>query len=251
MILAKLMTDSGARWAKVCGEKAVLLDGEPYEEVKETAVTLDMAKAKLLAPCDPTKIVCIGRNYNDHATEFGEPLPANPTIFLKPTTAVINPGDAIVYPESSKRVDYECELAFVIRKKAKRVKAENAAEYILGYTCLNDVTARDIQKSDGQWTRGKGFDTFCPIGPVLTDEADPQKGLIVETRLNGVVKQHSTTDKLMWNIPYLLEFITDCMTLLPGDVVTTGTPANIGPMQRGDTVTVFVENIGALTNTVV
>ena len=248
MKLVKISVENNPYWAVIRDDKAVIIEGSPYSGVKETGKSIPLKSIKLLAPCDPTKIVCIGRNYYDHATEFGEPLPENPTIFLKPVSSVINPGDKINYPEASKRVDYECELAFVIKKSASKVKAENAAEYILGYTCLNDVTARDLQAKDGQWARAKGFDTFCPIGPVLTDEIDPKSGLIVETRLNGKVKQHSTTDKLMWEIPYLMEFITDCMTLLPGDVVSTGTPAKIGPMQKGDTVTVYVEGVGELIN---
>lgn len=250
MRLAKAMTGNGEKWVIIKGEKAFALEGTPFDGIKETNEEIDMSTAKLLAPCRPTKIVCVGWNYRDHAAEFGEQPPENPTIFIKPVSALLNPGERIIYPDASERVDYECELALVIRKRAYKVKAENAREYILGYTCLNDVTARDLQARDGQWTRAKGFDTFCPVGPVVTDEVDPSRGLVIETRLNGEVKQSSRTDRLMWDVPFLIEYITDCMTLMPGDVVSTGTPANVGPMRRGDTVAVYIEGIGELVNTI-
>lgn len=251
MKLAKTLYQDRTRWAVLEGDVVCFLSGTPYDGIRLDGERAPLSACRLLAPCDASKVVAIGKNYYDHAIEFGEAVPANPTIFIKPNTAIINPLDAIVYPSASKRVDYECELALVISKRASHVKAADAKDYILGYTCLNDVTARDLQKLDEQWARGKGFDTFCPIGPILTDEVDPYAGLRVETRLNGEQKQCSTTDKLMWGIYELIEFITDCMTLLPGDVVTTGTPANIGPMQRGDTVSVIVEGIGELTNPVI
>lgn len=248
MKLVKIRRAEGARWGVLRDGVVHLIEGTPYDSVKETGETAEFDEKSLLAPCDPTKIVAIGKNYFEHAVEFGEPVPHNPTIFIKPTTALNDPFGTVDYPDCSNRVDYECEIAFVVKKTAKHVRAENAAEYILGYTCLNDVTARDIQKDDEQWARGKGFDTFAPVGPLLTDEVDPSAGLEVTTRLNGELKQSSTTDKMMWNIPYLLEFITECMTLLPGDVVTTGTPAGIGPMNRGDRVEVSVSGIGTLVN---
>ena len=251
MRLAKTLYRNRTRWAVVENETACFLMDAPYDGIHLSEECAPLSACRLLAPCDASKVVAIGKNYYDHAVEFGEAVPANPTIFIKPNTAIINPMDAIVYPSASARVDYECELAFVIRRRAYRVKATDAKAYILGYTCLNDVTARDLQKLDGQWARAKGFDTFCPIGPMLTDEVDPYAGLRIETRLNGEQKQSSSTDKLMWGVYELVEFITDCMTLLPGDVVTTGTPANIGPMKRGDTVSVAVEGVGVLTNPVV
>jgi len=204
---------------------------------------------KLLAPCTPSKIVAVGVNYKDHALEMGDELPAEPLIFLKPNTCVIGPKDIIVYPPLSKRVDYEAEFAIVIKKKAKNITLENAKDYILGYTCLNDVTARDIQKSDGQWTRGKGFDTFAPIGPCIQTDLCPDD-LKVESRLNGKVCQSSSTCQLIFDPLYLVSYISTAMTLLPGDVITTGTPGGIGPMKIGDIIEVEVEGIGILENTV-
>lgn len=251
MRLCKLTAPSGPVWAVLREGRAFFLDGTPYDKIEETGESAPIEGAKLLPPCDPGKIVCVGKNYYDHATELGGAVPETPIIFIKPSTALLEPFGKIIYPESSGRVDYECELALVIKKEAKNVPAERAGEYILGYTCLNDVTARDIQSADGQWTRAKGFDSFCPIGPVVTDEVDPKSGLLIETRLNGEVKQKSTTDKMLWDVPFLLSFITACMTLLPGDVLTTGTPAGIGPMERGDRVCVSVEGIDELENYVV
>ncbi|MDD6263148.1 MAG: fumarylacetoacetate hydrolase family protein [Clostridiales bacterium] len=250
MKYAKIMFNGEARWGVLEDGVISLIEGTPYSGVSPTGESVIFEDAELLAPCDPTKIVCIGKNYLDHAVEFGEPVPKNPTIFIKPTTSLNNPGGEIEYPSASKRVDYEGEFGFVIRKTAKKVRREDAAEYILGYTCVNDVTARDIQKNDEQWARGKGYDTFCPVGPILTDEFDPASGRSIKTFLNGELRQNATTDLLMWDVPYLLEFITDCMTLLPGDIVSTGTPVNVGPMQRGDRVRVVVEGIGELENTV-
>ena len=251
MKYAKVLYNGENSWGIIEGDKIKFMNGTPYSGVELTGESADLSDVKLLAPCDPTKIVCIGKNYFDHAVEFGEPIPDTPTIFIKPTTSLNDPDGLIEYPSASKRVDFEGEFAFVIKKTARKVKAADAAEYILGYTCVNDVTARDIQKSDAQWTRGKGYDTFCPVGPVISDEFDPSKGMVIRTTLNGEVKQNAKTDLLMWDVPFLMEFITDCMTLLPGDIVSTGTPVNVGPMQKGDKVTVYVEGIGELTNTVV
>lgn len=251
MKYAKVLYNGEKLWGVIEGEKIKFMNGTPYAGVELTGESADISQVRLLAPCDPTKIVCIGKNYLDHAVEFGEPIPETPTIFIKPTTSLNDPEGLVEYPSVSKRVDYEGEFAFVIKKTAHKVKASEAAEYILGYTCVNDVTARDIQKSDAQWTRGKGYDTFCPVGPVVSDEFDPAKGMVIRTYLNGELKQDAKTDLLMWDVPFLMEFITDCMTLLPGDIVSTGTPVNVGPMQKGDRVTVCVEGIGELTNTIV
>jgi 2-keto-4-pentenoate hydratase/2-oxohepta-3-ene-1,7-dioic acid hydratase in catechol pathway len=205
----------------------------------------------LLAPVVPSKIVCIGRNYREHAAELGNEVPKEPLLFLKAPSAVIGPEEAIRIPVQSQRVDFEGELAVVIGRRATKIGAdEDVRPYIRGYTIVNDVTARDLQKSDGQWSRGKGFDTFCPMGPVVTDEVDPERGLTVETRLNGEVKQHGTTRDFIFGIPALLRHITAAMTLLPGDVIPTGTPAGVAPMQPGDRVEVSVEGIGVLGNPV-
>lgn len=247
MKYVKIELNGKAFWGAVDGANIRLMTDTPYSGVNYNGMTIKYEGAKLLAPCDPTKIVAIGKNYNDHILEMGGTPPGFPIIFIKPSTALLDPLGTIESPEISNRTDFEGELAFVIKKSARNVKKENYADFILGYTCLNDVTARELQAADGQWARAKGFDTFSPVGPVLTDEVDPSS-LDICTRLNGEIKQKSNTKMLMWDIPYLVEYITGCMTLLPGDVVTTGTPSGIGPMQSGDTVEVEIEGIGILRN---
>ncbi len=198
----------------------------------------------------PSKIVALGLNYRDHAKEFKLPVPEEPIIFMKPPTAVIFDGDDIVYPAQATRVDYEAELAIVIGKKAKNINAADVPDYIRGYTCLNDITERHIQGRDGQWTRAKSFDTFCSIGPVVTDEIDPAN-VAVRSYLNGELKQDSNTRNLIFTIGKIVEFVSGVMTLLPGDVIATGTPSGIGPMLPGDEIVIEVEGIGKLTNRVV
>lgn len=229
----------------------------PFEEdpwaVAEMAdfepVPLDVVQ--VLAPVVPRKIVCIGRNYKDHAAELGNEVPKAPLLFLKPPSAVIAPEDVIRLPEQSERVDFEGELAVVIGKKAWQIGPdEDVRQYIRGYTIVNDVTARDLQKADGQWSRAKGFDTFCPMGPLVTDEIDPWAAIKVETRLNSDVMQQGSTRDLIFTIDVLLRYITAAMTLLPGDVIPTGTPAGVAPMRPGDRVEVTVEGIGTLGNPV-
>jgi 2-keto-4-pentenoate hydratase/2-oxohepta-3-ene-1,7-dioic acid hydratase in catechol pathway len=219
---------------------AALLDGTrvPLEEVR------------LLAPCTPSKIIGVGRNYTDHAAELGNELPKEPLLFLKAPSALNDPDGAIVYPPQSSRVDYEGELAVVIGRRCRDVSKAAAADVILGYTICNDVTARDLQQTDDQWTRAKGFDTFAPLGPCIVTGLDPA-GLRVRTLLNGVIKQDCPTSKLIFDVPTLIEYITAAFTLEPGDVIATGTPSGIGPMQPGDVVTVEIEGIGVLTNHVV
>lgn len=221
--------------------------GDIFTGLIKTDKAYQLKDLKLKAPVYPSKIVAVGKNYYDHAMEMGGEPPENPILFIKPGTAINDPEGVIHYPKISYRVDYEGELAFIIKKTAKAVTKENAFEYILGYTCLNDVTARDIQSKDGQWTRAKSFDSFAPIGPVVTDEVDPSN-LNITTRLNGNIVQSSNTSKFMWGIAEIMEFITSCMTLNPGDIVTTGTPEGVGPMKPGDTVEVEIENIGTLRN---
>jgi 2-keto-4-pentenoate hydratase/2-oxohepta-3-ene-1,7-dioic acid hydratase in catechol pathway len=212
---------------------------------------IPFGRATLLAPVKPSKIVCIGRNYREHAAELGNEVPKAPLIFLKAPSSIIPPGGTIHIPAQSERVDFEGELAVVIGKRASRIGAEEDVKpYIRGYTIVNDVTARDLQKSDGQWSRAKGFDTFCPVGPLVTDEIDPDSGLSVETRLNGTVKQQGNTLDLIFPIPYLLRYITAAMTLMPGDLIPTGTPAGVASMQPGDVVEVDVQGIGRLSNPV-
>jgi 2-keto-4-pentenoate hydratase/2-oxohepta-3-ene-1,7-dioic acid hydratase in catechol pathway len=205
---------------------------------------------RLLAPCTPSKIIALGVNYRSHGEEMSHRIPTEPLIFLKPPTAVIGPEDNIIYPESSERVDYEGELGVVIRSTASHVSREDAPDYVLGYTSFNDVTARDIQARDKQWTRAKSFDTFAPIGPCIETELDPAN-LALETRLNGEIKQKTSTSDLIFPVDELVSFISGVMTLLPGDVIATGTTAGVGPMQPGDIVEVIIEGIGTLRNYVV
>ena len=207
---------------------------------------------RLLAPCVPAHIVCVGRNYIEHAKELNNPVPAEPLIFFKPPSSLIGPGDSIVYPPLSQSVHYEGELGVVIGRRARNVKASEAEEYILGYTCVNDVTARDLQKKDTQWARAKGFDTFCPVGPWIVPRAsaDPQ-AFRVRTCLDGELKQDGAVSDMIFPIPVIIEHITAFMTLEPGDLVATGTPPGVGPMLPGSTVRVEIEGIGALENPVV
>ncbi|MCP4684388.1 MAG: fumarylacetoacetate hydrolase family protein [bacterium] len=203
----------------------------------------------LLAPVEPSKIVCIGLNYHAHveASHSADNAPERPLVFLKPPSSIIGPGQRIVHPEESERVDYEAELGVVIGKTARNVAAENADEYIFGFTCVNDVTARDLQKKDGQWSRAKGFDTFCPVGPWIVPELD-YRDVLVEGVHNGVVKQSGRTSLMIFDIPYLISYISRIMTLNPGDLISTGTPAGIAPMKSGDTIDVRVKGIGTLEN---
>ncbi len=249
MKYARIYLDGKARFASISGPALTVLDGTPFGRYEPSARTLDAASAKYLAPCQPSKIVCVGLNYADHAAETGKPLPPEPLLFIKPSTAVQDPGGPIVYPEMSQRVDYEGELAIVIKKSASHIDPARWEQYVLGYTCFNDVTARDLQAKDGQFTRAKGFDTFAPIGPVITDEVSPDD-LAIETRLNGAVKQSSRTSQLIFPPSFLVAYISRVMTLLPGDVIATGTPSGISGMAVGDTVEVEIEGIGVLTNTV-
>jgi 2-keto-4-pentenoate hydratase/2-oxohepta-3-ene-1,7-dioic acid hydratase in catechol pathway len=258
MRYCRFQTSNGPQYGDVverAGELWIERLLPPFEEDPWTRAAegsfepLPFAKAQLLAPVVPRKIVCIGRNYREHAAELGNEVPKEPLLFLKAPSAVIAPGEAIRIPAQSQRVDFEGELAVVIGRRATKVGAsEDVRPYVRGYTIVNDVTARDLQKSDGQWSRAKGFDTFCPMGPLVTDEIDPAAGLTVETRLNGEVKQHGTTKDLIFDIAALLRHITAAMTLLPGDVIPTGTPAGVAPMKTGDRVEVIVEGIGTLAN---
>ena len=250
MKYVKLLRDGKSVWGVLQGDLVRTLTKPPFEELCYDGETLPLEACRLLAPCEATKIVCVGKNYYDHAMEMGEGVPDKPVLFLKAPNTLNHPEGTVHAPAFVERLDYEGELAFVIRRRAKDVKEEGFADYILGYTCLNDVTARDVQKGDGQWTRGKSMDGFAPIGPVVTDEVDPSN-LSIETRLNGEVVQQGNTSQFMTVVPQLLAFITASMTLEPGDVVTTCTPAGIGPMVPGDTVEVTIQGIGTLRNHIV
>jgi 2-keto-4-pentenoate hydratase/2-oxohepta-3-ene-1,7-dioic acid hydratase in catechol pathway len=212
-------------------------------------VSLDAAR--LLAPVSPSKIVCVGRNYREHAAELGNEVPVEPLIFFKPPSSVIGPAQIIVRPKISARVDHEAELGVVIGKPCRNLKAnEDVRPYILGYTCVNDVTARDLQKKDGQWTRGKGFDTFCPVGPIVVDALNPWAGVDVEARVNGQVKQQGNTRDFIFSLDVVVRYIAQVMTLLPGDLIATGTPSGVGPLVAGDKVVITVPGIGSLQNLV-
>ena len=210
------------------------------------------AGARLLPPCAPSKIVCVGRNYADHAKEFNNPTPVEPLIFFKPPSSLIGAADAIVLPKSSERIDYEGELGVVIGKRARNAKKSDASSYILGYTCVNDVSARDFQRKDGQWTRGKGFDTFCPVGPCIVplEEVELNK-LRVRTFLNGEKKQDAPITDMLFDVGVIIEYVSAFMTLEPGDLIATGTPSGVGPLQPGSRIRIDIEGIGALENTVI
>lgn len=212
-----------------------------------------LSSATLLYPVQPSKIVCVGRNYSEHAKELGNEVPKEPLIFFKPPSSLISPGEKIVRPKRfSQRVEFEGELTVVMGKKCRNLgPQDDVRPYIFGYTAANDVTARDLQRADPQWTRAKGFDTFCPVGPIVTDEIDPWKGVRVESQVNGEIRQSESTLAFIFPVDVVLRFISQVMTLLPGDLVLTGTPAGVGPLVAGDEVSVSVEGIGSISNPVV
>lgn len=256
MRFCRFMTTGGAQYGLIerqGGREMVVPIDNPYvKEPKRTGAWVGLDEVKLLAPVLPSKLVCVGRNYREHAKELGNPVPDELLTFLKPPSTVIGPAEKIVRPSISNRVDHEGELAIVIGKTCRNIsRDEDVKQYIRGYTCANDVTARDIQKKDNQWTRGKGFDTFCPVGPVVSDEIDPWAGVRVQTRVNGQVRQDGTTKQFIFSIEDILRYITRVMTLYPGDLIPTGTPAGVGELRAGDMVEIEVEGVGTLTNPVV
>jgi 2-keto-4-pentenoate hydratase/2-oxohepta-3-ene-1,7-dioic acid hydratase in catechol pathway len=238
-MIVRFMRDGVARGGSYSQENGIISGGE----------VLSLEDLTLLPPSQPSKIVCVGLNYVKHAQELKMPLPDEPILFLKPPSAILAPGGQIVYPSSSIQMDYEGELAFVIGKRCRNVSADEAEKYILGYTCFNDVTARDLQRKDGQWTRAKSFDTFAPFGPWI-GKIDPSDADI-KTRVNGKLVQDSNTSDLIFSVPRLVQFISAVMTLEPGDVIATGTPPGVGQLQKGDLVEVEIEGIGVLKNSVV
>jgi len=243
--------DSVTGYGILQDNKIKVLKGDFLAEVAFSGIEYDFSEVELLAPVKPGKVIAVGLNYMDHIKEFGDrPVPENPTLFVKLTNTIIGPGDDIILPVGYKRVDFEAELAIVISEYCYKVDADEAPDYILGATCLNDVTERVVQKADGQWTRGKNFPTFCPIGPYIVSDID-LSDLEVKAVLSGEVKQHSSTKHFLWNPYELVSFISQSIPLEPGDVVTTGTPSGVGPMKPGDTITIEIENVGALTNHVV
>ena len=257
MRIVRFVARSRAKYGLLTNNAVSGLRGSPFSHLEHLSspfildgsnYTLD--KVRLLSPCLPSKIICLGLNYRSHIEEMKLPMPTMPLIFLKPSTAVIGPNDKIILPRGWKRIDYEGELGVVISKKAKDVPEEEAKEYVLGYTCFNDVSDRHAQAADGQWTRAKGYDTFAPIGPWIETEVNPDN-LKLETYLNGELRQSASTSDLIFGISRLISFISGVMTLLPGDVIATGTPSGVGLMNPDDVVEVRIENIGTLKNFVV
>jgi 2-keto-4-pentenoate hydratase/2-oxohepta-3-ene-1,7-dioic acid hydratase in catechol pathway len=262
--IARFAKGDGVAYGVVEGESGqpqtiAELYGHPFgvdpAGVRLTGERYPLAEVRLLAPVLPSKVVAVGKNYAEHVREMRElyasgDLPAEPVLFLKPSTSVIGQGGTIAYPvKITERVDYEGELAVIIGRLCRKVPRERAADVIFGYTCANDVTARDLQARDGQWTRAKGFDTFCPLGPWMETSTDPAD-LGITTTVNGDVRQHARTSELLYDVPALIEFVSSVMTLLPGDVLLTGTPEGVGPLTHGDEVSVTIESIGTLTNKV-
>lgn len=250
MKIVRFSADRKIKYGILKNNSIQAIAGKPFGKIKLTDERYALSKVKLLAPCQPSKIVALGVNYVSHSAEFNHAVPKSPLIFIKPPTSVIGPEDNIIYPSSSKQVDYEAELGVVIKKTAKRVAKEKAFDYVLGYMCFNDVTARDQQKFDGQWTRAKSYDTFAAMGPWIETDINPSN-LTIEAYLNGTQKQHSNTGNLVFPVAELIHFISNIMTLLPGDVIATGTPSGVGPMQPGDVIEVKIESLGTLINYVI
>ncbi len=249
MRVVRVVSEGDCRYGLADEATVTLISEEPFA-AWEPEGTLALRGAELLYPVVPTKIVCVGINYKGHAREMGHPMPDEPVIFLKPPTAVNSPGSPIVLPEGVGRVDHEAELAVVIGRRTHRVTPEEAKHNVLGYTCANDVTAREVQRRDGQWTRAKSYDGFCPLGPWVETDVDPDD-LLIECLVNGEVRQSARTSDMIFGTFELISFISHVMTLVPGDVVLTGTPAGIGPLSRGDKVEVRIEGVGVLENSVV
>jgi 2-keto-4-pentenoate hydratase/2-oxohepta-3-ene-1,7-dioic acid hydratase in catechol pathway len=257
MKYCRFQSDSGACYGlieSISGRECITPIHDPFaaEPHRAQMVHYPLAEAKLLAPVAPSKIVCVGRNYREHAQELGNEVPAQLLIFLKPPSSVIGPEAVIRRPRVSQRVDHEGELGVVIGRECRGLREhDDVRPYIRGYTCVNDVTARDLQNIDGQWTRAKGFDTFCPVGPVVSDELDPWAGVELQTRVNGQVRQQGNTRDFLFPLDHILRYISRVMTLFPGDLIATGTPAGVGPVAAGDRVEVTVAGVGTLANPVV
>jgi 2-keto-4-pentenoate hydratase/2-oxohepta-3-ene-1,7-dioic acid hydratase in catechol pathway len=249
--IARFSHHDSIRFGIVDDTDLVVLSGDPlFAGLETTGERVPLSQAALLAPVIPrSKIVCVGRNYNDHAAEFGNEAPTEPMLFLKPNTAVIGPGDAIVRPPQSQRTDFEGELAVVIGRVGKNVPVERALDHVFGYTIANDVTARDLQRSDGQWARAKGFDTFCPLGPAIETEFDLD-GARLTSRLNGTITQDAPLTDMVHSVADIIAYASAAFTLLPGDVILTGTPAGVGPFEAGDQIEIEITGLGTLRNSV-
>ncbi len=250
MRIVRYQLGNGApRYGWVFEEKVGEIEGEIFGVYRRQEASVPLEEVRLLAPVLPSKIICVGRNYVEHAKEHGAEVPKLPLIFLKPPSAILNPGEPILLPPQSQQVEHEAELVVVIGRRGKNILPEQAKEYVFGYTVGNDVTARDLQRSDGQWTRAKGFDTFCPFGPWIETEFDPSDAMIT-CRVNGQLRQMGSTREMVFSVPTLIAFISSVMTLEPGDLIFTGTPAGVGPLQEGDVVEVEIEGLGKLRNPV-
>jgi 2-keto-4-pentenoate hydratase/2-oxohepta-3-ene-1,7-dioic acid hydratase in catechol pathway len=248
--LIRFLKNDQPGYGLIEGEAIYAIEGPFFGKFRQGEKVATLTEVRLLAPCQPTKILAIGLNYRTHAAEAGMDVPSEPLVFSKPPSSVIGPLQPIVYPILSQQVDYEGELAVVIGRRARNVSPEKAHDFVLGYTCGNDVTARDLQRRDDQWTRTKGFDTFCPLGPYIVTDLDPTH-LAIRTQVNGEIRQSATTADMVFSVAELISYVSQVMTLEPGDVILTGTPAGVGPLQPGDVVEVEIEGIGTLRNPVV
>jgi 2-keto-4-pentenoate hydratase/2-oxohepta-3-ene-1,7-dioic acid hydratase in catechol pathway len=253
MKIVRVATDTGLEWGVVEGNDVLHLPDGPFESLDAGDALGCLDELSLLAPANPSKIVCVGRNYAAHAAEHGADVPSEPLLFLKPPSSIIAPGAEIVLPELSSRVEHECELALIIGRRCRGVSEEDAWGHVLGITCGHDVTARDLQRADSQWTRGKGFDTFCPLGPwIVTGLGEEEVGALdVSCTVNGELRQQAGTAQMVFSPAFLIAYITQVMTLEPGDVIMTGTPSGVGPLHPGDVVEVSVSGVGTLSNPVI
>jgi 2-keto-4-pentenoate hydratase/2-oxohepta-3-ene-1,7-dioic acid hydratase in catechol pathway len=250
MKIVRIKSGDDIAYGVADAEGVLVYNGSPFVAWEPTESMVPWNNVTLLAPVIPTKVLCVGKNYEDHAAEFDGEVPEEPLIFMKPATAVVGTNANVVYPAITKEVHHEAELAVVISKPARNIKAEDASQYIFGYTAANDVTARDLQRKDGQWTRAKGFDTFCPLGPAIETELDPLERLAVICRVNGEVRQAGFTSDMVFGVAEVMEYVTAFTTLLPGDVILTGTPSGVGKVEPGDLMEVEVDGIGVLANRV-
>lgn len=251
MKIVRIKSGDDITYGVADSEGVLVYQGSPFVAWEPTEVVVPWPNVTLLSPVIPTKVLCVGKNYEDHASEMDGEVPEEPLVFMKPATAVIGPNANVIHPKVSTELHHEAELAVVIGKPARNIAAEDASQYIFGYTAGNDVTARDLQRKDGQWTRAKGFDTFCPLGPAIETELDPLERLAVICRVNGEVRQAGFTSDMVFGVAEILEFVTAFTTLLPGDVLMTGTPSGVGRVEPGDLMEVEVDGIGTLANRVV
>ena len=237
------------KYGWLLGDKVGEIGGNVFGRYRRNEAETPLADVRLLAPCEPSKILCVGRNYVEHAKELGNEVPKVPVLFMKPPSSILSNGDTVILPAQSSQVEHEGELVVVIGKRGRKITAEAAKKHILGYTVGNDVTARDLQKSDNQWTRAKGFDTFCPFGPWIDTDFDPADAILT-TRVNGQMRQMASTRDMVFNVPTLIAYISSVMTLEPGDLIFTGTPSGVGELKHGDEVVVEIEGLGVLKNSV-